>query len=205
MIDTSDDGEKWWQERHPVHGSSRSGGIETARTAQELAERVLARRFTALRGDRAYDWEDLWFRLTVWDHLREADERGMDGRPHPPGKADIAPEIYGHYLGLHHAQPEVIRVFPPRQARDAVWRVPVGTGSGITGGVPRAELDELLTELAMEVQQARECGYDSDPAGERAVLDIARGLVAGLDLRLADRVAELDSELAHRPRSGGDR
>jgi hypothetical protein len=64
--------------------------------------------------------------------------------------------------------------------------------SGRPGGVTRHELDETLTEVTSLFTQAREAGYDSDPAAERTHLTAARAQFADIIERIDDRLAELD-------------
>jgi hypothetical protein len=123
LVETSDDGNTWWQESHPGHGTRDSGGIEPAATAEDMARRVLERRFTALRGDTQYDWEELWFRVTVWDHYR-ANPPGWSEPPHRFEYVGGEPQNYGRYLQVHHAEPDAVEVRTPRQARNAVWHEP---------------------------------------------------------------------------------
>lgn len=67
LNETSDDGDTWSQEHHPVHGTRDSGGIERAVSPEMLAREVLARQFAMLRGDDRNDWEELYLR----DHRAE--------------------------------------------------------------------------------------------------------------------------------------
>jgi hypothetical protein len=121
LVETSDDGDRWAQELHPKHGSRDSGGIETAASAEGLAQRVLAYRFAALREDTVYDWEELWFRVIVWDYGAVVDHTGWHEPPYRPERAGTSPQTYGRYLQTHRAQPHVVEIRTPRQVRNAVW------------------------------------------------------------------------------------
>jgi hypothetical protein len=121
LVETSDDGGvTWWTATHPVHHDRDSGGIERAASAEDLAELVLARRFAALRGERDWDWEELWFRVTVWDHGNACDWAGWQQPPYPPEQAGCSPQTYGAYLRHHRAEPHAVEVRVPRQVRAAV-------------------------------------------------------------------------------------
>jgi hypothetical protein len=122
LVETSDDGNTWWEESHPVHGMRDSGGIELSATAEEMAQRVLDRRFAALHGDTRYDWEELWFRVIVWDHYRIANPAGWAEPPHRFEQGGGSAQNYGRYLQANHAEPDAVEVRTPRQARNAVWR-----------------------------------------------------------------------------------
>jgi hypothetical protein len=119
LIETSDDGDTWSQEHHPVHGTRASGGIEQAASPDVLAAEVLARRFRTLHSDSGYDWEELWFRATVWDHQNCVDYADWEQSPYLPEHAQASPEDYGRYLLAHHAEPHAVEVRVPRQVRDA--------------------------------------------------------------------------------------
>lgn len=127
LIETSDDGVTWWQASHPVHGTQDSGGIEWASGAEELARHVLARRLVALRGDTAYDWEELWFRVTIWDIGSAVDVAGWQNPPHRLDRTDQSPQTYGRYLQVNHAEPHAVEVRTPRQVRATVWNTPAAT------------------------------------------------------------------------------
>ena len=124
LVETSDDGTTWWPATHPVHRDRDSGGIEPAASAAELAGRVLARRFAALRDEHGWDWEELWFRVTVWDHQSACDSAGWQQAPYPPGQAGCDPQTYGRYLQANHAEPHAVEVRVPRQVRAAVHTPP---------------------------------------------------------------------------------
>jgi hypothetical protein len=66
------------------------------------------------------------------------------------------------------------------------------------GGISRTELDQALREITSLVDQARECGWASDPSGEHRALGIARTLLAKVDDQFADRIGELEEDHAHR-------
>ncbi|MGQ0773184.1 MAG: hypothetical protein ACT4NY_01995 [Pseudonocardiales bacterium] len=206
LIETSDDGATWWHESHPVHGDENAGGIEQASGAEDLARRVLIRRFAALRGDTTYDWEELWFRVTVWDYRHAVDHSGPHQPPHLPDRAGTDPRSYGRHLRVNGAEPHAVEVRTPRQTRALVWSGAPAEGSMITGGISRTELDQVLSELTGLIDQARECGWDTDPTGEYRTLGAARAVLATLDLQLADRARELDAAAAQksvsRTRSG---
>lgn len=137
LIETSDEGQTWWQESHPVHGLRGSGGIERAANAEALARAVLDRRFALLRGDYDYDWEGLYFRVTVWDFRACVDYAGWDRAPYLPEKARISPTGYGRYLQVHKAEPHAIEVRVPRQVRARVWATPRARGGrGVEDTVP---------------------------------------------------------------------
>lgn len=123
LIETSDNGVTWFQEIHPVHGMQHSGGIERAANAEDLARAVLARRFATLHDeDHCYDWDELWFRATVWDFRACVDYSGWQQPPYLPNQARVEPHNYGHYLQAHHAEPHAVEVRVPRQVRDAARR-----------------------------------------------------------------------------------
>ncbi|WP_285746481.1 hypothetical protein [Lentzea sp. NBRC 105346] len=130
LVETSDDGSDWWTATHPVHRDQDSGGMEWAVSAEEVAERVLARQFTALRGERDWDWEELWFRVTVWDHANACDWAGWQQPPYLPEKAGCTPQTYGAYLRHHGAEPHAVEVRVPRQVRAAVHS-PTGPGLAV--------------------------------------------------------------------------
>lgn len=203
LIETSDDGATWWQESHPVHGDEHAGGIERAAAAEDLARRVLTRRFAALRGDTTFDWEELWFRTTVWDYRRAVDHSGPHQPPHLPDQAGTDPQSYGRHLQINGAEPHAVEVRTPSQARALVWSAVAAGAATISGGISRTELDQVLSELTSLVDQARECGWDSDPTGEHRTLGAARALLATLDLQLADRAGELDMAAQSTVRRGG--
>lgn len=69
-----------------------------------------------------------------------------------------------------------------------------------TGGISRTELDQALREVTGLVDQARECGWDSDPVGEHRALRTARAHLAGISDQLGDRVEHLEREHGHQPR-----
>jgi hypothetical protein len=119
LVETSDDGRDWWTATHPVHRDRDSGGIERAASAEALAGLVLARRFAVLRVERDWDWEELWFRVTVWDHENACDWAGRQP-PYPPERAGCSPQTYGAYLRHHRAEPHAVEVRVPRQVRAAV-------------------------------------------------------------------------------------
>lgn len=123
LIETSDEGQTWWPERHPVYGDRDTGGIERAATAEDLAHTVLDRRFRALRWDEVYDWDDLWFRVTVWNHHAASDGAGWQQPPYPPDQAGQTPHHYGRYLQHHQVEPYAVEVRTPRQVRAAVLAV----------------------------------------------------------------------------------
>ncbi|WP_156893540.1 hypothetical protein [Actinokineospora enzanensis] len=125
LVETSDDGADWWQELHPVHGSRESGGMEFARNAEELAAAVLGRRFAALHGDEIYDWEELWFRVTVWNHRAVSDWAGPHQPPYGLEQARTTPQTHGMYLKANKAEPHAVEVRVPRQVRDGVWKAHV--------------------------------------------------------------------------------
>lgn len=122
VIETSDDGNTWSQEHHPVRGTRGSGGLERAASPEGLACEVLARRFATLRSDEGYDWEELWYRATVWNYHGCADYAGWNQPPYLPEQAQVSPEDYGRYLQTHHATPHAVEVRVPRQVHDAAWQ-----------------------------------------------------------------------------------
>lgn len=122
LIETSDDGDTWLQEHHPVHGTRDSGGIERGPRPEDLAREVLARRFALLRGDDRYAWEELWFRVIVWDFRACADYAGCQQPPYLPEQAQVDSQNYGRYLQVHRAEPHAVEVRVPRQVRAAVSR-----------------------------------------------------------------------------------
>jgi hypothetical protein len=124
LIETSDDGRTWSQELHPVHGDRDSGGIERAASAEDLARDVLARRFAILREDQVYDWDELWFSATVWNHHAASDWAGWQQPPYPSEQAGQHPQSYGRYLQHHQAEPYAVEIRTPRQVRDAVVHRP---------------------------------------------------------------------------------
>ena len=67
------------------------------------------------------------------------------------------------------------------------------------GGITRTELDHALREVAELVDQARECSWDSEPAGEHRALRAARAHLARINDQLGDRVEYLEHEHSHRP------
>ena len=98
-------------------------------------------------------------------------ERGGKTFGHRPGDVDGTPSNESPSRGTH----------PARHA-----------SSGRPGGVTRRELDDTLTEVTSLIEQAREAGYDSEPAAERTHLAAACAQLADLIDRLDDRIAELD-------------
>uniref|UniRef100_UPI003F497C89 hypothetical protein n=1 Tax=Amycolatopsis sp. CA-096443 TaxID=3239919 RepID=UPI003F497C89 len=183
-------------------GNRDSGGIERAAGAEALVRTVLVRRFGLLREDREYEWDELWFRATVWNHRHACDLAGQWQPPFPPEEAEQDQRGYGNYLQLHEAEPFAVEVRTPRQVRDAVLNTPAArTGSGGTraGAVSRSELDDIQREISHLITQAREAGWSSEATGEHRALRTARSKLADLDQELADRVADLEQQHSHRP------
>lgn len=202
LVETSDDGQAWSYELHPVHRDRDSGGIERATTAEDLAREVLTRRFALLRGDQDYDWDELWFRVIVWNHHAASDWAGWQRPPHPPEQAGQDPTSYGRYLQHHQAEPYTVEVRTPRQVRAAVRHTqpPGGVSTGTrAGAISRSELDQALQEITHLIDQAREAGWDSDPTSEHRALRTARGKLADLDQQLGDRIEDLEHQHNHRP------
>lgn len=67
------------------------------------------------------------------------------------------------------------------------------------GGINGTELDDALPEVAGLVDQARECGWDSDPLGEHRALLTARAHLSRLAEQLGDRLEHLEHEHGHQP------
>lgn len=203
LIETSDDGRSWSYELHPVHGDRDAGGIERATTAEDLARAVLARRFGLLRTDQDYEWDELWFRVSVWNHRHACDWAGEWQPPFPPDVAEQEPRSYGRYLQLHEAEPFVVEVRTPRQVREAVQNLPAASaaisGGTRAGAVSRTELDEIQRDIAHLITQAREAGWDSDATSEHRALKVARSKLAEFDQLLGDHVADLEQQHSHRP------
>ena len=126
MLEISLDGRDWMQEQHPKRGFAASGGIELAHSPEQLAARVPARRVAAPAADNRHDWEQLWARVTVWDHQAAADATPADQAPQRPehilaelaDARDPAPAaaeyaMCGRFLQAWRVEPDVIDGLTP--------------------------------------------------------------------------------------------
>uniref|UniRef100_UPI003F497A45 hypothetical protein n=1 Tax=Actinokineospora sp. CA-119265 TaxID=3239890 RepID=UPI003F497A45 len=118
LIEVSDDGRDWSSAAH-ASGEHAAGGMERAVSAERLARDVLERRLATLRDEFDFEWEELWFRATVWEHRLACDWAGPHHAPHPPEQAGVAPGNYGAYLQTVRAEPDAVEVRVPRQVRTA--------------------------------------------------------------------------------------
>jgi hypothetical protein len=62
------------------------------------------------------------------------------------------------------------------------------------------DVQQALSEFGRLLQEAREAGWDSDPAAEQTALSAARRVLAEVDQHVSDRLAEL----AGQPGQGTD-
>jgi hypothetical protein len=177
---------------------------------EALAERVLARRFAALRGERDWDWEELRFRVTVGDHAGACDWAGCGQPPYPPEQAGRSRKPTAAIASTIEPNPTPSWSASPAGPRRRPHRHRAGSGDGgVAGGgvvttasragaVSRTDLDQALRKITDLVDQVREAGWESDPIGEHRALRTARAKLADLDAQLADRRPHTPPRLHHR-------
>jgi hypothetical protein len=116
LIETSDDGERWIQDRVAKPGMEGSAGFERARSADEVAMKVAGRELTQVRpGDRDdADWDELWCRITVWDVWSAVDWAGLRyGSDHDRRES----HEWAPWLKANKCQPHAVQVRTPSQIR----------------------------------------------------------------------------------------
>ncbi|RJQ66144.1 hypothetical protein D5S17_35535 [Pseudonocardiaceae bacterium YIM PH 21723] len=118
LIEKSDDGDTWWTGDHPVHGDLFAGGLALGSSAEEVARMMLERRITVLYEDTDFDWEELWFRCSVWNYQHAIDGTRFSGLPpRPLEESGTTAQAYGRYLRHHDEEPFAVEVRTSRQVR----------------------------------------------------------------------------------------
>ncbi|WP_444831577.1 hypothetical protein [Actinokineospora sp.] len=123
LIESSDDGRRW---HAATLAAIQSSGLEETReqSATQVARRLMVRAASALWAARdTVDWDDLWFRVVVWD-LDRADT--LSGAYFPAGTIPTEPEVVGTWLAANTFVPHAVETRTPSQmdheiSRSRLW------------------------------------------------------------------------------------
>lgn len=120
LIENSDNGTTWMQDLGMVEDSAAGAGVEQVHdaNAQDYARRVLARRFAQLHDDDSTDWDDLWYRVCVWDIARAADYHWASA----PRDEPSTPGVVGSWLQANGCAPHAVEVRTPSQVHHEIPR-----------------------------------------------------------------------------------